>query len=59
MRQCIDEHGVMPNQRSWIGAGLSPSEKTIRNRFGSFKAAADAALAGEGCQLKLSSADEP
>ena len=33
----------MPNQRSWIRAGMSPSEKTIRNRFGSLNAAAGAA----------------
>jgi hypothetical protein len=43
IRNVIDEHGERPTADSWTAAGMCPSEKTIRNRFGSFRAAAEAA----------------
>jgi hypothetical protein len=33
----------MPTQDSWTAAGMSPCERTIRKRFGSFQAAFDEA----------------
>ena len=33
----------MPDQHSWAAPRMTPAEKTIRNRFGSFKAAIEAA----------------
>ena len=42
VRQYIEEYGVEPNQQSWSAAGMSPAERTIRRRFGSFKAAIEA-----------------
>ena len=44
VRQFILEYGGEPTSRSWVAAGLMPSERTIRRRFGSFKAAVAAAL---------------
>lgn len=38
IREFIERFGALPNQRSWA------AEKTIRNRFGSFKEAIAAAL---------------
>ena len=35
----IEEFGVEPNQYTWAAAGVSPSGKTVRRRFGSFRAA--------------------
>jgi hypothetical protein len=40
VRQFIDDRGQVPTADQWAAAGLSPSEKTIRRRFGSFRAAA-------------------
>lgn len=40
VRQFIQDHGKVPTAELWAAAGLSPSEKTIRRRFGSFRAAA-------------------
>jgi hypothetical protein len=40
VRQFIDGRGQVPTADQWAAAGLSPSEKTIRRRFGSFRAAA-------------------
>jgi len=40
VRRFVAEHGTSPTAASWTHAGMSPSEKTIRRRFGSFKAAA-------------------
>jgi len=37
-------YSKLPTSRSWVAAGLTPSEHTIRRRFGSFKAAVAAAL---------------
>ena len=39
----VAEHGRLPTQDSWTAASMSPCERTVRNRFGSFRAAADAA----------------
>jgi hypothetical protein len=39
----IEQHGQMPTQDSWTAAGMSPCERTVRARFGSFRAAAEAA----------------
>jgi hypothetical protein len=43
IRRFIADLGQLPNQKSWTIARMTPSEKTVRNRFGSFKAAAEAA----------------
>ena len=37
--QFIEDHGLAPTAQSWTAAGMTPSEKTIRRRFGSFQAA--------------------
>jgi len=39
----VDQHGQLPTQDSWRAAGMSPCERTVRARFGSFRAAAEAA----------------
>jgi hypothetical protein len=39
----VAEHGTSPTAASWTHAGMSPSEKTIRRHFGSFKAAVQCA----------------
>jgi hypothetical protein len=39
VRRFVEERGVLPTSASWTAAGMRPSEKTIRRRFGSFKAA--------------------
>ena len=40
VRQFMHDHGQIPTAVLWAAAGLSPGEKTIRRRFGSFRAAA-------------------
>lgn len=40
VRRFIEEYGELPTQDSWTVAGMSPCERTVRNRFGSFRAAA-------------------
>jgi hypothetical protein len=40
VRQFTEDRGQVPTADQWAAAGLSPSEKTIRRRFGSFRAAA-------------------
>jgi hypothetical protein len=42
VRRFVSEHGTMPTQDSWTAAGMSPCERTVRKRFGSFRAAAEA-----------------
>lgn len=42
IRRFIAAHGRMPTQDSWTAAGMVPSERTVRRRFGSFAAAAEA-----------------
>lgn len=39
----VEEHGLTPTRDSWTAARMSPSERTVRKRFGSFRAAAEAA----------------
>jgi hypothetical protein len=39
VRRFVAERGTSPTAASWTRACMSPSEKTIRRRFGSFKAA--------------------
>lgn len=41
VRRFMEEHRTLPTASSWQAAGMSPSEKTIRRRFGSFRAAAE------------------
>ena len=43
VRRFVAEHNRLPDQRTWTAAAMTPSEKTVRNRFGSFRAAATAA----------------
>jgi hypothetical protein len=43
VRCFVAEHGTSPTAASWTHAGMSPSEKTIRRRFGSFKTAVQCA----------------
>lgn len=43
IREFMIEHGSRPTAESWTAAGMTPSEKTIRRRFGSFRSAIEAA----------------
>jgi hypothetical protein len=43
IRGFIGAYGARPTAESWTAAGMTPSEKTIRRRFGSFRAAAEQA----------------
>ena len=43
IRRFVAERGTLPTAASWTHACMSPSEKTIRRRFGSFKAAVKSA----------------
>jgi hypothetical protein len=43
VREFGAERGAVPTVASWTAAGMSPSEKAIRRRFGSFKAAVQCA----------------
>ena len=43
LRTYVEEQGCFPTEASWTAAGISPSERTIRRRFGSFRSAAVAA----------------
>ena len=43
VRRFVQEHGHMPTQDSWAAAGVTPCERTVRQRFGSFRAAVEAA----------------
>jgi hypothetical protein len=44
IRDFIAKHGKRPIAKSWTAAGMTPCEKTIRTRFGSFQAALEMAL---------------
>lgn len=46
IRDFMAEHGKRPTADSWTAAGMRPSQTTIRNRFGSFREAIEAALHG-------------
>jgi hypothetical protein len=52
LRQFVESQGGPPTQESWTAAGFSPSERTVRRRFGSFQAAVAAA------GLELGSSEE-
>ncbi len=39
VREFVAEHGSLPTAERWTEAGMQPSEKTIRRRFGSFRKA--------------------
>jgi hypothetical protein len=43
LRTFVEEEGCFPTETSWTAAGMSPSERTIRRRFGSFRSALVAA----------------
>jgi len=43
LTEALLRHRTMPNQRSWAVAQMTPAEETTRNRFGSFRAAIEAA----------------
>jgi hypothetical protein len=43
IRQFISDHGQPPTAKSWTAARMSPCEKTVRRRFGSFRGAIEAA----------------
>ena len=43
VRDFIARFGTRPTAESWATAGMTPSEKTIRRRFGSFRMAVAAA----------------
>lgn len=47
VRRFVEVTGSRPNQDSWAAAGLRPSERTVRRRFGSVAAA----LAAAGLQF--------
>ena len=44
IQEFMAEHGRRPTSNSLTAAGMTPSEKTIRNRFGSFRGAAELAV---------------
>ena len=44
LREFVAEHGSLPTAERWTEAGMRPSEKTIRRRFGSFKVAVATAM---------------
>ncbi len=39
IRAFLEEFGVRPTAEAWTATGMTPSEKTIRRRFGSFRSA--------------------
>jgi len=39
IRAFVEEFGVHPTAEAWTATGMTPSEKTIRRRFGSFRSA--------------------
>jgi hypothetical protein len=43
VRRFVEHHGRMPTQDSWPAAKMTPSERTVRKIFGSFRAAVEAA----------------
>ncbi len=43
VRRFAAEYGRMPTRDSWAAAGMSPCERTVRKRFGSFRAAMEEA----------------
>ncbi len=43
VRRFVAKRDIVPTAASWTHAGMSPSEKTIRRRFGSLKAAVQCA----------------
>ncbi len=45
VRRFVETYGAVPTQDSLPAAGMTPSERTVRKRFGSFKAA----VAAAGC----------
>ena len=47
VRRFVSEYGQIPTQDSWAAAGMSPCERTVRKRFGSFRAAVEVASAGD------------
>ncbi len=46
VRGIVEDHGCLPTAKSWTEARMSPSEKTIRRRFGSFREAIECASVG-------------
>jgi hypothetical protein len=58
IRQFMDDHGQVPTAKLWIAARLSPSEKTIRRRFGSFRTAAGLAGACPAAGVQISAHDD-
>ena len=46
VRDFIARFGTRPTAESWTTAGVTPSHKTIRRRFGSFRTAIAAARMG-------------
>ncbi len=45
IHEYVERFGRLPTGEAWAAAGMTPSEKTIRRRFGSFRAAIQAAQA--------------
>lgn len=43
VRRFVSEFGHMPTRDSWTAADMSPCERTVRKRFGSFKVACEMA----------------
>jgi hypothetical protein len=46
VRGFVEDHCCLPSAKSWTEARMSPSEKTIRRRFGSFRQAIERACTG-------------
>ncbi len=46
IRAFLEEFGIRPTAKAWTSTGMTPSEKTIRRRFGSFKVAVATARLG-------------
>lgn len=44
VRRFVENHRTVPTVRAWRAAAMSPTERTIRRRFGSFRMAVRRAL---------------
>jgi len=48
IHEYVERFGQPPTGEAWVAVGMRPSEKTIRRRFGSFRAAIQVAGLPEG-----------
>lgn len=53
VREFVERYGRVPTQKSWAAAHMTPREKTVRNRFGSVRAALATARAMSRTRLGM------